>query len=322
MTINDRDILTCKKQQELISIAVGKLEIRTKKERNQSLKKITILSEALTYIRKFAGEFVVISYSGNHSVEDLKNFAADVVMLKQLGANPIIVHGGDWQVDNMLTKLNINSPFIEGRRVSNSDSIEVIEMVLSGLVNKNIVKEIINAGGSALGICGKDGNLIAAKKLVSTKKSSGSNVEEIINYGFAGEVSKINVEFLAAFEDSEIIPVISPIAIGENGETFDLNPDEVAAKIASAVSAAKLIIVDNFDGITLPNQQLVSYLSYTTAKQIINDNLIEDNILPKIKSCILALENSVISTHIINSKTKHALLAEIFTDDGIGTMIT
>jgi acetylglutamate kinase len=324
MTIqyDDGDIIFCNKVRDSEIIAIDKLIIQQKKDQHEGLKKAEILAEALPYMKKFAGEIFIINYNGSESEEDLKNFAADAILLKQLGINPIIVHSEIGQVNKMLAKLNIKPSFVEGVRVTDSDTIEVIEMVLSGLINKNIVKAINNAGGNAIGISGKDGNLIAAKKLTHTKRSHNSNIEQIINFGFIGQIYRINIDFLSAFEDSDIIPVIAPIGVGDNGETFIIDADEVANKIASNLSAAKLVIIDNFDGIILPGQELVSHLNINTAKKMISDGLIKNEIISKVENCIIALQNNVESAHIINIKTKHGLLTEILTRDGVGTMIT
>ncbi len=319
MTIqyDDDDIIFCNKARDSKIIAIDKLIIQQKRDQNEGLKKAEMLAEALPYIKKFAGEIFIIKYNGSESEEELKNFAADAVLLKQLGINPIVIHGEVGQVNKMLAKLNIKPSFIEGIRVTDYDTMEVIEMVLSGLINKNIVKAINNAGGNAIGISGKDGNLIAAKKLTHTKKSHDSNVEQIINFGFIGQAYRINIDFLSAFEDSDIIPVIAPIAVGDNGETFIIDTDEVANKIASSLSAAKLIIIDNFDGIILPDQELISQLNINTAKKMISDGLIKSEIISTVENCIIALQNNVESAHIINIKTKYALLTEILTRNGI-----
>jgi acetylglutamate kinase len=322
MQYDDGDIIFCNKTKNSEIIAIDKLIIQQRKDQAENLKKSEVLSEALPYIKKFAGEVFLIKYNGSESEDDLKNFAADVVLLKQLGISPIIVHGEVGQIARMLTKLNIKPSFINGVMVTDSSAMEAIEMVLSGLINKNIVKAINNAGGNAIGISGKDGNLITARRLTHTEKCSDSNVEKIINFGFVGQAYRINVDFLSAFEDSDIIPVIAPIGVGDNGETFNIDADETASKIASSLSAAKLIVIDNFDGIILSDQLLVSHLNINTAKKMINDNLIEGEIVAKIENCITALQNNVESAHIINIKTKHGLITEILTRTGIGTMIT
>jgi acetylglutamate kinase len=196
-----------------------------------------------------------------------------------------------------------------------------VEMVLCGSINKNIVKEINRAGGMAIGLSGKDGNLIKAKKLTRTKKDPDSNIEKILNLGFVGEPTYVNPEVLAAFENSDIIPVIAPIGIGENGETYNINADTAAGAIASALRAAKLIILSDVDGVMLPNGELVSHLNVSTAKKLIADGIINGGMIPKIETCMQALENEVEYAHILNGSVDHILLMEIFTESGAGTMI-
>ncbi len=285
--------------------------------------KAETLCEALPYMRKFAGEFFVIKFGGSAmgSPDNIRKFAEDVVLLKQVGINPVIVHGGGPQIGEMLKKLNIKTSFIDGLRVTDAETVDVVEMVLCGSINKNIVKEINRAGGMAIGLSGKDGNLIKAKKLTRTKKDPDSNIEKILNLGFVGEPTFVNPEVLAAFENSDVIPVIAPIGIGENGETYNINADTAAGAIASALHAAKLIILSDVDGVMLPNGELVSHLNVSTAKKLIADGVITGGMIPKIETCMQALENEVEYAHILNGSVDHILLMEIFTESGAGTMI-
>jgi acetylglutamate kinase len=301
---------------------VNKLSIQVKKDNESWLKKAEILSEALPYMRKFVGEVFIIKLGG--SVIDnnyLKNIVKNIVILKQVGINPIIVHGGSIQITRMLNKLKIKSSFIDNLRVTDLDTIDIIEMILTGSINKNIVKEINLAGGVAVGLSGKDGNLIGAKKLTKVKKDPASNIEQILNLGFVGEPYKINSEMLGIFEDSDIIPVIAPIGIGDNGETFNMNANDVALTIASVLNAAKLIILSDIDGVALKEGQLLSQLNSETAKSLIKDGLIQENVISKITICLTALENNVSATHILNGLIENSLLMEIFTEKGSGTMI-
>jgi acetylglutamate kinase len=238
-----------------------------------------------------------------------------------VGINPIIVHGGGPQIGEMLKKLNIKTSFIDGLRVTDAETVDVVEMVLCGSINKNIVKEINRAGGMAIGLSGKDGNLIKARKLTRTKKDPESNIEKILNLGFVGEPTFVNPEVLSTFENSDIIPVIAPIGIGENGETYNINADTAAGAIAAALRASKLIILSDVDGVLLPNGELVSHLNVATARKLIADNVIRDGMIPKIETCISALENEVEYAHILNGSVDHILLMEIFTESGAGTMI-
>ncbi|NBV06144.1 MAG: acetylglutamate kinase [Proteobacteria bacterium] len=302
---------------------VEKLSLQKEKNRQEWAKKAEVLCEALPYMTKFAGETLVIKFGGSAMGADnnLKNFAKNIVLLKQIGINPIVVHGGGPQIGQMLNKLNIKSSFVDGLRVTDSDTVDVVEMVLAGSINKMIVKEINAAGGKAIGICGKDGNLIRAKRLTRTKKDPDSNIEKILNLGFVGEPYKVDPEILAIFEDSDIIPVIAPIGAGDNGETFNINADTAAGAIAVAVQAAKLVILSDVDGVMLSNGELVSHLNTATARQMIADGVITGGMIPKIETCIAAVESGVDFAHILNGAVDNILLMEIFTESGAGTMI-
>lgn len=302
--------------------ALGDILVQ-EKNRQEWSHKAEILCEALPYMRKFAGETFVIKFGGSAmgGENNLKNFARNVVLLKQVGINPIIVHGGGPQIGQMLDKLNIKSSFIDGLRVTDSDTVDVVEMVLAGSINKMIVSEINSASGKAVGICGKDAGLIKAKKLTRTKKDPDSNIEKILNLGFVGEPYSIDPEILNLFEDSDIIPVIAPIGLGDNGETFNINADTVAGAIASALQASKLIILSDVDGVMLPNGELVSYLNMATARKMIKDGIIKGGMIPKVETCIDSLEKGVGHAHILNGSTDNILLMEIFTESGAGTMI-
>jgi acetylglutamate kinase len=302
---------------------IDSIEVQKKEDRAEWSHKAEVLCEALPYMRKFAGETFVIKFGGSAmgGENNLRNFARNIVLLKQVGINPVIVHGGGPQIGHMLDKLNIKSSFIDGLRVTDADTVEVVEMVLAGSINKMIVKEINAASGKAIGICGKDGNLIRAKRVSKVKKDPDSNIEKILNLGFVGEPTAIDPEVLNVFEDSDIIPVIAPIGIGENGETFNINADTVAGAIASALQASKLIILSDVDGVMLPNRELVSHLNIATAKQMIIDGVITGGMIPKIETCIKSLEEGVGYAHILNGAVENILLMEIFTESGAGTMI-
>ena len=309
------------KSQEITPI--DKISVQKDSGDSDLVKKAEVLCEALPYMRKFAGETFVIKFGGSAMGGDnnIKNFAKNVVLLKQVGINPIIVHGGGPQIGKMLDKLNIKSTFIDGLRVTDADTVDVVEMVLAGSINKMIVKEINLASGKAIGICGKDGNLIRAKKATKVKKDPNSNIEKILNLGFVGEPYHVDPEFLSIFEDSDVIPVIAQIGIGDNGETYNINADTVAGAVASAIGASKLIMLSDVDGVMLPNGELVSHLNTATAKQMINDGIISGGMIPKVETCINALENGVGNAHILNGAVDNILLMEIFTESGAGTMI-
>jgi acetylglutamate kinase len=286
-------------------------------------KKAEVLIEAMPFMRKFSGETFVIKFGGSAmgADENLKNFAKNIVLLKQVGINPVVVHGGGPQIGAMLDKLGIKSSFVDGLRVTDSDGLEIVEMVLSGSINKMIVQAINEAGGKAIGISGKDGGFIKAKRIKKTSRDPDSNIEKIVNYGFVGEPYEVDTEVLAIFDETDFIPVIAPIGIGENGETFNINADTAAGHIASALEACKLIILSDIDGVMLANGELVSHLNIATARQMISDGVIKGGMIPKIETCIHALESDVEYTHILNGGVSNILLMEIFTEKGAGTMI-
>lgn len=303
--------------------SLDQLSLQKDKDHKDWSYKVDVLCEALPYMRKFAGETFVIKFGGSAmgGENNLKNFAKNIVLLKHVGINPIVVHGGGPQIGQMLKKLNIKSQFVDGLRVTDADTVEVVEMVLAGSINKMIVKEINRAGGKAIGLSGKDGDLIRAKKVSKTQKDPDSNIEKILNLGFVGEPYHVDPEVLAVFEDSDIIPVIAPIGIGDNGETFNINADTAAGAIAGAIQAAKLIILSDIDGVMLPNGELVSHINAATARQMIADGIITGGMIPKIETCLNALEKNVGHAHILNGNVDNILLMEIFTESGAGTMI-
>lgn len=287
------------------------------------LKTVSTLSEALPYMREFAEETFVIKYGG-HAMGDAtlsKQFAQDIVLLKQVGINPIVVHGGGPQIGKMLERLKIHSEFVDGLRVTDAATVEIVEMVLAGSINKQIVSEINAAGGAAIGICGKDGNLIEARKVRRTVKDPDSNIEKILDLGFVGEPISINPTILQAFAESNIIPVIAPIGYGTNGETFNINADTAAGAIAAAIAASKLMILTDVAGILTADKKLISELSTKEASQLIRDKIATGGMIPKIETCMHALDNDVESAHILDGRLPHVLLLEIFTKYGAGTMI-
>lgn len=288
------------------------------------LNKATTLSEALPYIKKFAGEIFVIKFGGNAMGDKsiVEEFAKDVVLLKKIGINPIIVHGGGPQIGEMLKKLKITSKFIDGLRVTDRETVPIVEMVLCGLINKDLVSEINKAGGLAIGLSGKDANLIEATKIRRTHKDPHSNIEKILDLGFVGEPTKINPDIFISIDESDIIPVISPIGVGKNGETYNINADSVAGKIASSVNACKLIILTDVDGIIDGTKKLINNVNVDESKRLIKKGVISGGMIPKTQTCIKAINEGVISTHILNGTVPHILLVEVFTENGAGTMIT
>ncbi len=281
-----------------------------------------VLSEALPYIQRFSGKTIVVKYGGNAMTEPhLKNsFARDIVLLKQVGLQPIIVHGGGPQIGELLKALGKESKFIGGMRVTDQETMDVVEMVLGGKVNKEIVHLINQQGGSAVGLSGKDGNLIHAKQLKLTSSDIETSASEIIDLGHVGEVSGINPSILNTFIASDIIPVIAPIGVGDNGETYNINADSVAASIAAVVKSEKLILLTNTTGV-MDGDKLLTGLSPSQVNKLIDSEVIHGGMLPKIRCAVDALQSGVHTAHIIDGRIQHAVLLELFTEQGIGTLI-
>jgi acetylglutamate kinase len=299
------------------------MKTRQLKTQDAWLRTVSTLSEALPYMRQFADETFVIKYGG-HAMGDAalsRQFAEDIVLLKQVGINPIVVHGGGPQIGKMLERLKIQSSFIDGLRVTDAATVEIVEMVLSGSINKQIVTEINAAGGMAIGISGKDGHLIEARKLRRHAKDPDSNIEKILDLGFVGEPVRINPTIIQEFAESNIIPVIAPIGVGPNGETFNINADTAAGAIAAALAAAKLMILTDVPGVLNKDKELISELTISEAHKLSKDGVITGGMIPKMETCIHALENDVEAAHILDGRLPHVLLLETFTKYGAGTMI-
>jgi acetylglutamate kinase len=283
-----------------------------------------VLSEALPYLQKFSGKTIVIKYGGNAMTDEtLKNsFARDVVMLKLIGINPIVVHGGGPQIGEVLEKLNIKSEFIDGMRVTTSETMDVVEMVLGGLVNKDIVNLINQNGGKAIGLTGKDGQLLHAKKLQVTKQSPDMQQPEIIDIGHVGEVTRVNTQVLDMLSQSDFIPVIAPIGVDAEGASYNINADLVAGKVAEVLRAEKLILLTNISGLQDKNGEVLTGLSTKEVDELIADGTIYGGMLPKIQCALDAVHAGVTSAHIIDGRVPNATLLELFTDEGVGTLIT
>lgn len=282
-----------------------------------------ILSEALPYIQRYDGATVAIKYGG-HAMGDAQlsaSFAKDVVLMKQLGLNPVIIHGGGPQIGAMLERLAIQSSFVEGLRVTDAKTVEVVEMVLAGSINKQIVGAINQAGGRAIGISGKDGDLLIAQKLHRTKKDPTSNIERILDLGFVGEPKCINPEILESIIDSDLIPVIAPIGVSEQGQTYNINADTAAGAIAAAISANRFLLLTDVEGVLDDNGQLITNLTTKDANGLLNSPTISGGMIPKIETCIKAVEDGVDAAVILDGRVKHALLLELFTEHGAGTLI-
>jgi len=292
--------------------------------RDQAISTANILSEALPYIQRFVGKTLVIKYGGNAMTdESLKaSFARDIVMLKLIGLNPIVVHGGGPQIGDLLEKLNIESHFINGMRVTDSKTMDVVEMVLGGMVNKEIVGLINSAGGKAIGLTGKDGDLLRARKLKVKHKTPEMVAPEIIDIGHVGEVERVNVSVLDMLVNSDIIPVIAPIGVGEDGASYNINADLVAGKIAEVMQAEKLILLTNIAGLMNKQGDILTGLSTKQVDELIADGTIYGGMLPKIDCALSAVKSGVTSAHIIDGRVEHSCMLEIFTDEGVGTLIS
>ncbi len=299
------------------------MKTRIIQDPSEWLKTVSTLSEALPYMREFSGETFVIKYGGHVMGDPIlsRQFAEDIVLLKQVGINPIVVHGGGPQIGKMLERLKIQSSFIDGLRVTDAATVEIVEMVLSGSINKQIVAEINSAGGMAIGISGKDGGLIEARKLRRTVRDPDSNIEKILDLGFVGEPTRINPTLLQEFSESNIIPVIAPIGIGANGETFNINADTAAGAIAAAIGASKLMILTDVSGVLNDKKELISELSFSEVRKLIKEKIITGGMIPKVETCLHALENDCEAAHILDGRLPHVLLLETFTKYGAGTMI-
>jgi len=292
--------------------------------KTQSAKGIAhVLIESLPYIQKFKGKTVIIKYGGNAMIdENLKAcFARDIVLMKLVGINPIVVHGGGPQIGDLLGRLNIDTKFVNGMRVTNSETMDVVEMVLGGQVNKDIVNLINMAGGKAVGLTGKDGNFICARKIEMKQFNVETQASEIIDIGHVGEVSSIDPAVVEMLSQSDFIPVIAPIGVGKDGHSYNINADLVAGKIAEVLKAEKLILLTNIPGILDQQGSLLTGLTVEDIDQLITDGTISGGMIPKTRCGTDALEGGVNSVHIIDGRVEHAVLLELFTDQGVGTLL-
>ena len=281
------------------------------------------LIEALPYLRRYDGESFVIKYGG-HAMGDEKSassFAQDVVLLKQAGINPVVVHGGGPQINQMLDRLKIKSEYVRGLRVTDAETVEIVEMVLAGSINKQLVQAISRAGGTAVGLSGKDGNLIRAKKITRTIKDPESHIEKALDLGFVGEPDRVDPGILYRLISSDVIPVVAPIGFGPNGETFNINADTAAGAVAIAIEAARFFLLTDVPGVMDKNKQLINELTPEQAKALIADGTISGGMLPKIGSALDAAKNGVNTVHIIDGRVPHAMLLEVLTEQAYGTMI-
>ena len=289
----------------------------------KSMERADVLLEALPYIRRFYGKTIVIKYGGHAMAdEELKeNFARDVVMMKYIGINPVVVHGGGPQIGSFLKKLGKDSKFVQGMRVTDEETMDIVEMVLVGKVNKEIVGLINRHGGKAVGLSGKDANLIRAEKYYLSEEKVKDTPPEIIDIGLVGRVTEINAALIASLTANGVIPVIAPTGVGEHGETYNINADLVAGAVAAALMAEKLILLTDVPGVLDRNRELIHTMDDRTTRRMIEEGIIEGGMFPKVKCCLKALKGGVKKAHIVDGRLKHTILLEMFTDQGIGTEI-
>ena len=282
-----------------------------------------ILIEALPYIRRFYNKTIVIKYGGHAMVDDelKKLFAMDIVMMKYIGINPVVVHGGGPQIGAVLKKLGKESQFIQGMRVTDEETMTIVEMVLVGSVNKEIVGLINRNGGKAVGLSGKDGNLTRAEKYYLNEEKQKDMPTEIIDVGLVGKVKEINAGLILSLAKDGFIPVIAPTGMGDNGETYNINADIVAGEVAAALKAEKLVLLTDVEGVWDSEKRLINTMDNSRALQMIDDGTIAGGMFPKVKCCLKALRGGVGKAHIIDGRKKHAMLLEVFTDHGVGTEI-
>ena len=283
-----------------------------------------ILSQALPFMRRYAGQTIVVKFGG-HAMGDnnlAQLFANDIVLLKQVGIHPIVVHGGGPQIGQTLERMKIKSSFIDGLRVTDAETVDVVEMVLAGAINKQVSAAINEAGGLAIGLSGKDGNLIRASKIQRTKRDPDSNIEKVLDLGFVGEPDQINVHVLEVFKKSDMIPVIAPIGLGPKGETFNINADTAAGAIAGAIGSKRLLLLTDVAGILDANDTLIEKINSKETYKLIDDGVISGGMIPKATTCLQAVEKGVDAAVILDGRVAHAILLELFTDHGVGTLIS
>ena len=286
----------------------------------EAARKAAVLAEALPYMRRYAGKTIVVKYGGHAMGDSGSSFAKDVVLLKQVGVNPIVVHGGGPQIGQMLERLKIKSSFIDGLRVTDRETVEVVEMVLAGSINKEIVSSINRVGGWAIGLSGKDGGLIQARKLRRTQADPDSNIEKCLDLGFVGEPERINTSVLAALERSDMIPVIAPVGVGADGATYNINADTVAGAVAAAAKATRVLFLTDVPGVLDKSKKLMPELTIGEVRRLIADGTISGGMIPKVETCIEAVEGGVEGAVIVDGRVPNAILLELFTE-GAGTLI-
>ena len=299
--------------------------MRKNKDQIQSewLKKADLLTETLPFMKRYANKVIVVKFGGNAmgKKEYVNSFAKDIVLLQQVGMLPVVVHGGGPQIGEMLSKLQIKTEFINGLRITDAATIDVVEMVLSGVTNKSIVSAIANSGAKSVGISGKDGNLITAKRLNKVDDNSDSNVEKAIDLGYVGEPEKIDPQVIHALINEKMIPVIAPVGIGIDGLTYNINADTAAGSIAKSLNSRRLLLMTDVKGVLDKNKKLIPLLNSSFAKKMIEDGIIQGGMIPKINTCLESLNNGVTGVAIVDGRKSHSILFELFSDKGAGTLI-
>ncbi len=287
------------------------------------LDKVATLIESLPYMKQYSGLSVVIKFGGHAMGEQasIEAFASDIVLLQQVGAKPVVVHGGGPQIGSMLSRLEMESNFIDGLRVTDQQTISIVEMVLAGAINKSLVTSISAAGGMSVGISGKDGNLMIAKKLTHRTKDTDSAIENLVDLGYVGIPDKVDKQVLDALLGVNMIPVVAPLGLGADGQTYNINADTAAGSIASALNASRLLMLTDVDGVLDDSGELIPRLSIAQARQLILNGVIKGGMIPKVETCIQAVQSGAGAAVILDGRKKHAVLVELFTEHGIGTLI-
>ena len=287
------------------------------------LDKVATLIESLPYMKQYSGLSVVIKFGGHAMGEQasIEAFSSDIVLLRQVGAKPVVVHGGGPQIGSMLERLKMESNFIDGLRVTDQQTISIVEMVLAGAINKSLVASIASSGGMAVGISGKDGNLIKAKKLTHKTRDSDSAIENLVDLGYVGIPQKVDTQVLDALIGSGMIPVVAPLGLGVDGKTYNINADTAAGSIASALGASRLIMLTDVEGVLDASGKLIPRLSIGQARQLISSGVINGGMIPKVETCIEAVNSGAGAAVIVDGRKQHAVLVELFTEHGIGTLI-
>ena len=307
-----------------LAVKAMKMENSADQMQVDLLAKTGMLIEALPFMRRYSGKTILIKFGGHAmgKADYVNAFAADIALLDQVGARPVVVHGGGPQIGDMLKKLQIKSNFIDGLRVTDEATISVVEMVLAGGINKALVAAISGAGGRAVGVSGKDGGLLTARKLMAMAKASDSAIQQAVDLGFVGEPSHVDVTVLNALMQHHLIPVVAPVGSGEDGKTYNINADTAAGAIAAALNATRMLMLTDVTGVLDKNGKLISSLTISQAEALIHDGTVSDGMIPKVKTCIDAVQGGAEGAVIMDGRAPHALLVELFTEHGMGTMIT